>query len=657
MSRRKLTKANLDLRDPERVLITETAPYEVPVIFSNEGFYSNLSKIKTASTHLVELINAIVLENKRNYTVPYRYKIAKDGVSARRLSLIHPAAQFSVSRFYKRYENLICYYSSISEFSIRYPDKIGSSFFFMTPYSEVNKYKKNTIDTVELDQSVRNPASYFSYKYYDRLYKFFGSADFQRLEKKFPKMIFLDVSNCFGSIYSHSISWAVKSVEQAKRNISASSFGNDFDKLMQHMNFNETNGICIGPEVSRIFAEIILQRIDADIVSQAKRHELISKVHFECRRYVDDYIVFSEDDEVSSKIKNIIADRLDAYNLHLNEQKLERYDRPFQTKKSQIISEIEVKLSRLAETISEKTDDSPRRLVPRRLFKPDAVVRHFIASIRACCFDRAVGYDMVANYIVSSLTRMTEDLVVGYAPLLDDNKLDDQLYVSAVMVLLELIYFFYTVQPTVAASFKIAKATILSCEFFAGQIPDRQNFLAEKLSAWMEQMVRTLRPEDIRGSRGTIPIEMINVVLALSDVSSGQRIDAGYLRTHLFDIKNGDYFSLTSCLYYIKSLDQYASLRDEIERRLAHDVMKNADVLGSAHDAHLLLDALSCPHLGLDFRANLLKAIRRQCGLAELTDNERRQDVEEMEARPWFIQWKSVNLLSLIRKKELSAVY
>lgn len=43
------------------------------------------------------------------------------------------------------------------------------------------------------------------------------------------------------------------------------SFGSKFDSLMQRMNYNETNGILIGPEVSRIFSEIILQAVDAEV--------------------------------------------------------------------------------------------------------------------------------------------------------------------------------------------------------------------------------------------------------------------------------------------------------------------------------------------------------------------------------------------------------
>lgn len=41
-----------------------------------------------------------------------------------------------------------------------------------------------------------------------------------------------------------------------------------WDKMMQEMNYNETNGIVIGPECSRIFAEVIMQYVDQMVEQQ-----------------------------------------------------------------------------------------------------------------------------------------------------------------------------------------------------------------------------------------------------------------------------------------------------------------------------------------------------------------------------------------------------
>ena len=51
--------------------------------------------------------------------------------------------------------------------------------------------------------------------------------------------------------------------------------GDAFDNLMQSVNARETNGIVIGPEFSRIFAEIILQYIDQKVEQELLGKDLV----------------------------------------------------------------------------------------------------------------------------------------------------------------------------------------------------------------------------------------------------------------------------------------------------------------------------------------------------------------------------------------------
>ncbi|CAN0142043.1 unnamed protein product, partial [Chrysoparadoxa australica] len=265
MPKRPYIKGNLDKLDFDRVVLTDTTPDELPIIVSNDGFYSNLRNISSKSSDAQKLITALLTVCPKSFSAPYRYRVTKDANNTRRLSLLHPSAQVSVSKFYEEFSDLICYYNLQSNFSIRAPARRGSSYFFRGTDSERNKYKNDGIDTIEFDKRVRNPSSYFAYRGYNRIHQFFNSARYSRLEKKFPIMWMGDVSKCFDSIYTHSITWALKSIPIAKKSIGKRTFGSEFDRLMQKMNYNETNGICIGPEVSRIFAETIFQRIDINV--------------------------------------------------------------------------------------------------------------------------------------------------------------------------------------------------------------------------------------------------------------------------------------------------------------------------------------------------------------------------------------------------------
>ena len=93
---------------------------------------------------------------------------------------------------------------------------------------------------------------------------------------------------------------------------------------MQRLNHNETIGICIGPEASRIFAEIIFARVDELTLARLEKSaKLMHRTDFECRRYIDNYYLFANSEAVLCRVQQEIADALREYKLHLNEGKTE----------------------------------------------------------------------------------------------------------------------------------------------------------------------------------------------------------------------------------------------------------------------------------------------------------------------------------------------
>lgn len=48
-------------------------------------------------------------------------------------------------------------------------------------------------------------------------------------------MFITDITNCYGSIYTHSINWAILGKEDAKRHIGKASLGHTIDTYMQGM--------------------------------------------------------------------------------------------------------------------------------------------------------------------------------------------------------------------------------------------------------------------------------------------------------------------------------------------------------------------------------------------------------------------------------------
>jgi hypothetical protein len=94
-----------------------------------------------------------------------------------------------------------------------------------------------------------------------------------------------DISRFFPSIYTHSLPWAIMGKAAAKAAHTAHTLEGTWqditDTLSRSITNNQTVGIPIGPDTSRLLAEVLLSRIDI---------ELADKVHgLTGIRYIDDY--------------------------------------------------------------------------------------------------------------------------------------------------------------------------------------------------------------------------------------------------------------------------------------------------------------------------------------------------------------------------------
>ena len=155
------------------------------------------------------------------------------------------------------------------------------------------------------------------------------------MKKKFQKLIKFDIQSCFDSIYTHSIAWALNGGKDTyKENFTSNekTMGYLWDKVMQRMNYNETNGIVIGPEFSRIFAEVILQQIDNNVLSKLASKKYYNNVDYQCFRYVDDYFFFYNAEDIKDEALTLFTNELKTYKLTISNEKTLFFERPFKFK-------------------------------------------------------------------------------------------------------------------------------------------------------------------------------------------------------------------------------------------------------------------------------------------------------------------------------------
>lgn len=121
-----------------------------------------------------------------------------------------------------------------------------------------------------------------------------------------------DISNCYGSIYSHAIPWAAAGHEQAKKGMGRErTWYNKLDVATRRVRRNETQGIPIGPGTSAVVAEFILGRVDEALRAQ----------QFEFCRYMDDYTAYCRTEDGARRFIASAEDELARFRLTLSHKK------------------------------------------------------------------------------------------------------------------------------------------------------------------------------------------------------------------------------------------------------------------------------------------------------------------------------------------------
>lgn len=127
-----------------------------------------------------------------------------------------------------------------------------------------------------------------------------------------------DISRFYPTIYTHSIAWAAYGKDNVKRNLNGykGSLADRVDVLVRSCNRNQTIGIPIGPESSRIVAEVISSRIDTDF------HSRCPQIPRECvDRLQDDWFVGVNSLEKAEKVLSVISSIYREYGLEINGSK------------------------------------------------------------------------------------------------------------------------------------------------------------------------------------------------------------------------------------------------------------------------------------------------------------------------------------------------
>ncbi|WP_313057296.1 antiviral reverse transcriptase Drt3b [Stutzerimonas nitrititolerans] len=642
MSRKKALSINFPV---ERVVLSDVLPYEVPIVFSNRYFYRFLCKynirfrenrvswdqVDEVLDSLVKMvlgipysmpvqhikvdcrtISTIALDKKNaTHTVAFIFSTTHKQDQLRQLSLMHPRGQLLVVDFYDQYKDLIIYYANRSDFSLRSPRRVAGCAYI--DFRSQIEQQNNTESLVELDgENYENLKSFFVYERFSNVFKFYESGEHLRSEREFRHLTKFDISGCFDSIYTHSIAWAIYGKDYAKQNLQPilGSFAGRFDSLMQKLNHNETNGILIGPEISRIFAEIILQAVDNEIANKLLEKGYIHNSDFKIYRYVDDYFVFYNKDEVCHQIKMTLQESLKLYKLSLNKGKEETLSRP-------IITPISIAKKRISDLFDQALKYEISSLIKDGESLPRGNIyigrSSLITDFKSILATSGVSYGEILNYSLSVVERKVGLLINTYGKI---EKVDgsDKSFSKSMEALLSFVFFIYAVSPKVNTTIKICRICQRILSFYKAE-PIGLHYGALIYQAIYERC-RSVVAHNSDGKSATI--EVMYLLVLMRQLGKNYRIDERVLAYSFgFDLLNDqyhlrsslDYFSITTLLFYIEDKSRYSNLRVALEHHILEKFrLKGESLIGDSEMVHLALDLIACPYVHDETKRKILLA-------------------------------------------------
>ncbi|MEG3220958.1 RNA-directed DNA polymerase [Vibrio gigantis] len=653
-------KIPLEKRDFSRAILTDSLPYEVPFILTNEGFYKTVKEKSLIESN--RFLKGILHNESDVGTNPLVYKITKDSESERSLFLVHPSTQIKVSRLYKDYNQLITHLCTRSTFSLRYPSKIAHAYYSKEKKDDAvpeEKFKDEGVG-IDGDKEPVYASTFFEYKDVSFLYKFYDSYQFHRIEKKFDKLFKFDIAKCFSSISTFQLSKSIRDIESFNKSRNHHSFESVFEGLMNTSNLGNSHGIVVGPEFSRIFSEILLQSIDVEIKSKLAFNsnleaKLIENSDYVIKRYVDDYFLFYNDEKVRKKVYDTVICELEKYKLYCNESKNKKFNVPFITGVTIAKQQYNKLISDLFSKFDYLDSESKVKGISLPMNRYYQIANQIITDIKCIVYNNDISYSSITGYYFT-LARIKVSEIDEHISDFKDSKEQCDKITNFLLIIIELSFFVHSMDFRVRSTYLISQIIIIinrislslggaNSELIKKKIYD-ESYLAIKSS---------IKKQTLKD------IECLNLLIAIRDIDIEYQLAKDVVEEiiRLNEPSNTNYFSLMTCLFYVQNKKEYLSTRKKVFKciidKLSNDYFT---VINDSELAHIFLDSLRCPFLTDNMK--LLIAKEALSCFNDVSEEEIVEIVSIVSSRNWFIDWDkstSESIERLLMKKELKSPY
>ena len=332
----KRSKKNIE-RNKLDYLLTDIMPVEVSELFSYSKFYEYLLSKQSTLDDIVSKMRAMKAENSETpfaggkwgnwATSPLKFNILKGTDSIRGLNLVQPLSAMNIYFFVECYQKeLLDILSNNACFSLRYHRKNSDLFYRRKSKKIVDYFEKisQKVDRAILQQT----GAYFKIHKFNSVSSFTNSRLWQQCNFKYRNFAKIDYKSCFDSIYTHAYKWCIEKDTVDSKEASNANLHIVIDRVLQNINGRSSNGLIVGPEFSRMIAEVLLQEIDVEVKHNLAAQGLNAGADYRVFRYVDDIYIFSHTQAHTDLIIKTIEIAAQKYLLKFNEFKYLKANTP-----------------------------------------------------------------------------------------------------------------------------------------------------------------------------------------------------------------------------------------------------------------------------------------------------------------------------------------
>ena len=325
----KRSKNNIE-RNKLDYILTDIMPVEVSELFSYSKFYEYLLSKQSTLDDIVSQMHAMKAENSETpfsggkwgnwATSPLKFNILKGTDSIRELNLVQPLSAMNIYFFVECYQKeLLDILSNNACFSLRYHRKNSDLFYRRKSRKIVDYFEKisQNVDRAILQQT----GAYFKIHKFNSVSSFTNSRLWQQCNFKYRNFAKIDYKSCFDSIYTHAYKWCIEKDTVDSKEASNANLHIVIDRVLQNINGRSSNGLIVGPEFSRMIAEVLLQEIDVEVKHNLAAQGLNAGADYRVFRYVDDIYIFSHTQAHTDLIIKTIERAAQKYLLKFNEFK------------------------------------------------------------------------------------------------------------------------------------------------------------------------------------------------------------------------------------------------------------------------------------------------------------------------------------------------